>query len=38
MAKSEESRRSAKEKLATVGLVAVFTPENKLAWQAKTHV
>ena len=38
MAKSEESRRSAKEKLATVGLVAVFTPENKPAWQARSPI
>ena len=38
MAKSEESRRLAKEKLATVGLVAVFTPENKPAWQARSPI
>ena len=34
-AKSEESKLSNREKLAVVGLVAVFTPENKPAWKAK---
>jgi hypothetical protein len=34
-AKSEESKLSNREKLAAVGLVAVFSPENKPAWQAK---
>lgn len=36
-AKSEESKLSNREKLAAVGLVAVFTPENKPAWKAKTR-
>ena len=35
-AKSEESKLSNRDRLAAVGLVAVFTPENKPAWQAKT--
>jgi hypothetical protein len=34
-AKFNESRQANSEKLAAVGLVAVFTPENKPAWKAK---
>lgn len=34
-AKSDESRLANSQKLAAVGLVAVFSPENKPAWQAK---
>ena len=33
--KSEESKLANSEKLAAVGLVAAFTPENKPAWIAK---
>ena len=35
-AKSDESRLANSQKLAAVGLVVVFSPENKPAWQAKT--
>jgi hypothetical protein len=35
-AKSDESRLANREKLANVGLLPVFSPENKPAWQAKT--
>ena len=34
-AKSDESRLANSEKLSAVGLVAVFSPENKPAWTAK---
>jgi hypothetical protein len=34
-AKSDESRSANNEKLAVVGLIAVLSPENKPAWQAK---
>jgi len=34
-AKSDESRLANSEKLSEVGLVAVLSPENKPAWQAK---
>jgi hypothetical protein len=37
-AKSDESRLANSEKLAAVGLVAVFSPEKKPAWQAKSLV
>ena len=33
--KSDESKKANSEKLAAVGLVATFTPENKPAWIAK---
>ena len=33
--KSDESKLTNSEKLAAVGLIAVFSPENKPAWQAK---
>lgn len=35
-AKSDESKIANSEKLAAIGLVAVFTPEKKPAWQAKS--
>ena len=35
-AKSDESKIANSEKLAAVGLVGVFTPENKPAWTAKS--
>ncbi|WP_103670413.1 hypothetical protein [Pseudanabaena sp. BC1403] len=34
--KSDESKKANSEKLAAVGLVAAFTPENKPAWKIKT--
>ena len=36
-AKSDESKKANSDKLASVGLVAVFTPEKKPAWAAKNH-
>lgn len=36
-AKSDESKIANSEKLASVGLIAVFTPEKKPAWTAKPH-
>ena len=36
-AKSDESKTANSEKLATVGLVAVLSPENKPGWTAKTQ-
>jgi len=36
--KSEESKLANSEKLAVVGLVAAFTPENKPAWIAKVSL
>ena len=35
-AKSDESKIANSEKLAAIGLVAVFTPENKPAWTGKS--
>jgi hypothetical protein len=35
-AKSDESRQANSEKLTAVGLIAVLSPDNKQAWQAKT--
>ena len=35
-AKSDESRLANSEKLSAVGLIAVLSPDNKTAWQAKT--
>ncbi|NUN67404.1 hypothetical protein HCU40_22470 (plasmid) [Pseudanabaena biceps] len=34
--KSYETKKANSEKLAAVGLVAAFTPENKPAWKIKT--
>ena len=36
-AKSDESKIANSQKLAAVGLVAVLSPDNKPAWQAKTY-
>lgn len=34
--KSDEAKKANSVKLAAVGLVAAFTPENKPAWKIKT--
>ena len=33
--KTDECKKANREKLATVGLVTAFSPENKAAWIAK---